>query len=77
MNRAVQGAPINAMRQRLMRAMAEIQFDSQGWLQRAGNEPAQLQRVVLAMAPQHALPATTTGIDAIRRLTQDPVYQLK
>ncbi len=76
-NQAVQGAPINAMRQRLMRAMAEIQFDSQGWLQRAGNEPAQLQRVVLAMAPQHALPATATGIDVIRRLTQDPVYQLK
>ena len=76
-NQAVQGAPVNAMRQRLMRAMAEIQFDSQTWLQKVGNDPAQLQRMVLAMAPQHPLPAGVSGLDAIRRLTQDPVYQLK
>lgn len=76
-NQAVQGVPVNAMRQRLLKAMAEIQFDSQTWLQSAGHEPAQLQRVVLAMAPQHPLPAGASGIDAIRRLTQDPVYQLK
>ena len=71
------GGPANAMRQRLLRAMAEVQFDSQRWLQQAGGESAQVQRLVLATAPQHPLPAGATGIDVIRRLTQDPVYQLK
>ncbi len=71
------GGPVNDMRQRLLRAMAEIQFDSQRWLQQAGGESAQLQRLVLAMAPQHPLPQGTEGMDVIRRLTQDPVYQLK
>ena len=65
------------MRQRLMRAMAELQFDSQGWLQQAGSDPAQVQRLVLATAPQHPLPAGVSGMEIIRRLTQDPVYQLK
>jgi uncharacterized protein (DUF1800 family) len=75
-NPAVQGAPINAMRQRLQRSMAEIQFNSQSWLQQAGGE-AQVQRLVLAMAPQHPLPPGASGLEAIRRLTQDPAYQLK
>ncbi|MEQ1776116.1 MAG: DUF1800 domain-containing protein [Burkholderiales bacterium] len=75
--RAPQGGPANDMRQRLLRAMAEVQFDSQRWLQQAGSEPAQLQRLVLAMAPQHPVPAGASGMDVIRRLTQDPVYQLK
>ena len=71
------GGPVNEMRQRLLRAMAEVQFDSQRWLQQAGREPEQLQRLVLAMAPQHPLPAGASGVDVLRRLTQDPVYQLK
>ena len=71
------GGPLNDMRQRLLRAMAEVHFDGERWLQQAGSEPAQVQRLVLAMAPQHVLPPGVTGMDAIRRLTQDPVYQLK
>jgi uncharacterized protein (DUF1800 family) len=71
------GGPVNDMRQRLLRAMADVQFDSQRWLQQAGGEPERLQKLVLAMAPQQPLPRGTTGIEAIRRLTQDPVYQLK
>ncbi len=72
-----QGGPANAMRQRLLRAMAEVQFDSQRWLQQAGGEAAQVQRLVLATTPQHPLPPGATGLEVIRRLTQDPVYQLK
>ena len=75
--KAAPGGPLNEMRQRLQRAMAEIQFDSQRWLRQAGNDPARVQRLVLAMAPQHPLPPEVTGMDVIRRLTQDPVYQLK
>ena len=69
--------PLNLMRQRLQRALAEVQFDSERWLRQAGTDAAQVQRVVLAMAPQHALPAGASGMELIRRLTQDPVYQLK
>ena len=71
------GGPANEMRQRLLRAMAEVQFDSQRWLQQAGGESARVQRLVLAAAPQHPLPPGSSGMDLIRRLTQDPVYQLK
>jgi hypothetical protein len=36
-----------------------------------------VQRLALAMAPQHAVPEGATRMELIRRLTQDPVYQLK
>jgi uncharacterized protein (DUF1800 family) len=74
---APQGNPAAQMRQRLLRAMAEVQFDSERWLREAGGEPQRVQRVVLAMAPQHPMPAGTSGMEVIRRLTQDPAYQLK
>jgi uncharacterized protein (DUF1800 family) len=69
--------PVAAMQQRLQRAYGELHFDSERWSQQAGSEPAQVQRLVLAMAPQHTLPETATRMELIRRLTQDPVYQLK
>jgi uncharacterized protein (DUF1800 family) len=69
--------PAVNMQQRLQRALSEAHFDSERWSQQVGNEPAQVQRLVLAMAPQHALPETATRMELIRRLTQDPVYQLK
>jgi len=71
------GGPAAEMRQRLLRAMAEVQFDSERWLREAGGDPQRVQRVVLAMAPQHPVPAGVSGMDLIRRLTLDPVYQLK
>lgn len=76
MQQGGQQTPVAQMRQRLTRAMAEVQFDSQRWLLQAG-EPVQVQRLLLATAPQHPLPADASGMDVIRRLTQDPVYQLK
>ena len=74
---AANNNPENEMRQRLQRALAQAHFDSEQWLHQAGNEPAQVQRLVLATAPQQPLPPGATGIEVIRRLTQDPVYQLK
>ena len=70
-------APLVQMRQRLQRAMSDMSFDSQRWLREAGGDAAQVPRLMLAMAPQHALPPGASGMEAIRRLTQDPVYQLK
>ncbi len=69
--------PGAAMGQRLQRAFGEIHFDSARWLLQSGGDTAQVQRLMLAMAPQHALPPDVKGIDMVRRLTQDPVYQLK
>jgi uncharacterized protein (DUF1800 family) len=69
--------PVAAMQQRLQRALSELHFDSERWSRQVGSEPAQVQRLVLATAPQHALPETATRMEMIRRLTQDPVYQLK
>ncbi len=70
-------APVVQLRQRLLRAMNDMQFDSQRWLREAGGDLAQAQRVMLATAPQHALPPGASGMEVIRRTTQDPVYQLK
>ncbi|HTE16611.1 MAG TPA: DUF1800 domain-containing protein, partial [Burkholderiales bacterium] len=70
-------APGAEMRSRLQRALAEIHFDSERWLQQSGGDATQVQRLVLAMAPQHALPPGVSGMEMVRRLAQDPVYQLK
>ena len=77
-NRAqINAAPVVEMRQRLQRAFSEIHFDSERWLRQSGGDAAQVQRLLLATAPQHALPPGVSGIDIVRRLAQDPVYQLK
>lgn len=73
-NPAPANNPQAEWRLRLQRALGEIHFDSERWLQAAGSEP---QRQVLAMAPQHVVPEGLRGIDLARRLTQDPVFQLK
>ena len=70
-------APVVEMRRRLQSALAEIRFDSERWLQQSGGDATQVQRLVLAMALQHALPPDASGIEMVRRLAQDPVYQLK
>lgn len=65
-------------RARFMRAMADIHFDSGKWLsQFRGADPAALQRLVLATVLANPLPVDVQGVEAIRRLTQDPAYQLK
>ena len=61
-----------------MRAMMEIQFDSGRWLaQFKGAEAAGVQRVLLAAAPVTAPAPDARGMELIRLLVQDPVYQLK
>jgi uncharacterized protein (DUF1800 family) len=74
---AANAAPLAEMRQRLQRAFSALHFDGERWFQSTGKDAAQVQRLVLAMAPQHALPPGASGIELVRRLAQDPVYQLK
>jgi uncharacterized protein (DUF1800 family) len=72
---AVKGnGPGAQWRRRLQLALGEMHFDSARWLEAVGPSP---QRQVLAMAPQQPLPQGLRAIDVARRLTQDPVYQLK
>lgn len=75
---AVRAAPASEnLQQRLQRAIADVQFDSEQWFKASGGAPEQVQRVVLAMTPQHAVPPGSSALELARRLTQDPVYQLK
>lgn len=65
-------------RLRFQRGMAEISFDSDRWLRQSGRtDPNAVARFVLASPPHNALPGEATGLELIRRLTQDPAYQLK
>jgi hypothetical protein len=64
-------------RERFLRAMMDVSFDGPGWLAQFQGDAAALQRVVLAVAPVTAPPAGMQGMDLIRHLTIDPVYQLK
>jgi uncharacterized protein (DUF1800 family) len=65
-------------RERFLRAMMEIEFDSNRWLaQFRDGDPSALPRVVLAMTPAASTAPAGAGIDLIRQLTQDPAYQLK
>ena len=66
------------MRERVARAMAEIRLDPQLALAEYGAGDVQtLQRVVLPAAPEKALAPGAQGIEALKLLTQDAVYQLK
>jgi len=71
-------ARLDEGRERFFRAMAEIHFDSGRWLAqfRTGDADS-VRRVLLAAAPVHTPSSGTQGMDLIRQLTQDPVYQLK
>ena len=71
-------AQIDDGRERFVRAMMEIQFDSRRWLaQFKDADGAGVQRVVLAAAPLAAPAPGTQGMELIRQLTQDSAYQLK
>lgn len=69
--------PAADMRQRLQRAFSGIYFDSERWLQQSGADASHVQRQLLAMAPQLPVPPGVTGIEMVRHLAQDPVFQLK
>jgi len=65
-------------RERFVRAMMEVRFDGNAWLaQFKGSDAAAVQRVVLAAAPAGDAVTRIQGMELIRQLTQDPVYQLK
>jgi uncharacterized protein (DUF1800 family) len=64
------------MRARLVKAMTDIRFDSRAWLaQFRPGEP--IAKVVLAAEPANPLPAGAQGMELVRALVLDPVYQLK
>jgi uncharacterized protein (DUF1800 family) len=68
---------IDAGRERYMRAMSQIRFESGKWLAQVPRAERGLERVVLATAPVSAPPQGAQGIDAVRHLAMDPTYQLK
>ena len=71
-------AQIDDGRERFVRAMMEIRFDSNRWLaQFRDADTASVQRVLLAAAPLAAPAPGVQGMELIRQLTLDPAYQLK
>ncbi len=65
-------------RQRFMQALADIEFNADAWLAAFGAEGAgRIAQLVLAAAPVDPPQAEASGLELIRELTQDPVYQLK
>ena len=78
MMRASVSPNMDTPRARAVRAMAEVRFDSSRWFaQMAKTDAAAVQSVVLAAAPASAVPADIHGMEILRALTQDAVYQLK
>lgn len=72
------GRPGEEGRARFMRAMADIHFDKDKWLfQFINSDNGTIQRVLLADAPANSPQPGMQGLELIRYLTQDPVYQLK
>ena len=65
-------------RERVVRAMAEVRFDSTRWLGELKPRGSDgVQRLILAAAPGNPVPVGVEGLPAVRFLTQDAVYQLK
>jgi uncharacterized protein (DUF1800 family) len=63
-------------RERLMRAAASIQVDSQKYLAQFSG-PLQLTQAVLPGSPANPLPADLAGPPLLKALLLDPMYQLK
>lgn len=65
-------------RQRFLQALSDIDFDADAWLASFGAAGAtRIPQLVLAAAPLEPQAAGIGGLELIRDLTQDPVYQLK
>jgi hypothetical protein len=60
-----------------MQALLDVQFDGGKWLAQFEGRPELLPRVILAAAPVTEPPPSAEGIERIRHLVLDPVYQLK
>lgn len=71
-------AAVDNGRERVLRAMAELRFDAAQWFAQLKLPHAEsAQRVILAATPGNPLPPGAQGMQALKLLTQDPVYQLK
>jgi uncharacterized protein (DUF1800 family) len=65
-------------RVRAARAMADVRFESTRWFaELKGRDAAAVQAVLLAAAPANPVPSDLAGMELLRVLTQDAVYQLK
>jgi len=64
--------------ERFVKAVEGIQFDVNKWLSQFNvDERTQAARLVLAIAPVDRLDNNARGLELIRQITRDPVYQLK
>jgi uncharacterized protein (DUF1800 family) len=75
----VRGAQVSReerLRRAMERGLAAYRVDWARW-SRAAPEPAQLQRLLLAMEPAHEIPEAVTGTERVQRIAGDPVFQLK
>ncbi len=65
-------------RQRLARALGEVRFDADRWLARWDRDVADgVAASILPLPPVEAPAPGTQGLELLRALTQDPVYQLR
>ena len=71
------GRPGSDGRERLFRAMMDIGFDSEKWLLQFQPGDPLLRKVLLASDSAGASSDGAEGIDLLRQLVLDPVYQLK
>jgi uncharacterized protein (DUF1800 family) len=71
--------PQKPMARRLLRAMTEIKFSAGDWVRQFRDRDAQrgMPSVLLAIAPANDSVQTVQGVDLLRSLVADPVYQLK
>ena len=74
----MKGTPAEMTRERVVRAMTEVRFDTSYWFaQFPAKDANAMEGVVLAASPAAAVPPDVQGMQMLRMLTQDPVYQLK
>jgi uncharacterized protein (DUF1800 family) len=62
---------------RFMQAMAELQFSARDWLAPFEGREAMVALVLLAAPPAGSPSGSGMGMDYVRALVADPVYQLK
>ncbi len=66
--------PQEQARRLMERGLGAYRVDWEKWVGSSGDAA---DRLVLAIAPAHPVPTETTGLERVRRLAADPVYQLK
>jgi hypothetical protein len=64
-------------KERFVRAMLDIHFDGDKWLSQYRPGDPQLAKVVLAADPVNSPATSAQGVELLRQLVLDPVYQLK